>query len=568
MQKKFKYFARFEGAWPLHDLARKALQNCVRARKADEAAEKLAEEIDNSAKYERQDTRAHSKGKSQPEIASREEEEEEEGLDSDSDPDSDAQSHYGSDTADDSMEEEKEEEEEDQEAPPSPPKSRAKQVILAEVFDLDGLTEPLAQVAVKNTARSKVQTDDETESPTHKSVLVSKQAVSVLRTTKSMEEDTERAPAPGLKKAATAKNNKENTSPTKRKSGAREEEDDHEEPSRKKLKAADPPVGCASNNKPKITVLRISAKCPRNGCDEALPGLPGTNLTPYLQRLFEERQIQLDTPDKSRRTIKELEGRICARIRLENRRRQVVQHGRQMGWPLSLDLMAMVTFILGLETEILDLVTKAPELGCCVVFFGRDGLKNFAPAQVYSRAGYFGPKGKDVIIDTMARIFAPHFPQLKRHLVTTLSSIISSNSESFDAPAQGTLPEILSIYDFMDFVLLPHVTARMISDDMQVSLEDAQEIRTRSIEFGQLVYWDLQDPALLAVQEFNKAAAADEIARIRMQALSSPTRQYALRPNPDYDNDESPVATKVELEFSLLTALIPAFRSPEACKRK
>jgi hypothetical protein len=158
MQKKFKYFARFEGAWPLHDLARKALQNCVRARKADEAAEKLAEEIDNSAEYKRQDNCAHGKGKSQPEIASREQEEkeEEEGIDSDSDADSDAQSHYGSDTADDSMEEEGEEEEEEQEAPPSPPKSRAKQVILAEAFDLDGLTEPLAQVAVKNTARSKV----------------------------------------------------------------------------------------------------------------------------------------------------------------------------------------------------------------------------------------------------------------------------------------------------------------------------------------------------------------------------------------------------------------------------
>ncbi|KAJ7829936.1 hypothetical protein B0H14DRAFT_3716281 [Mycena olivaceomarginata] len=335
------------------------------------------------AEYKRQDNRAHGKGKSQPEIASREQEEkeEEEGIDSDSDADSDAQSHYGSDTADDLMEEEEEEEEEEQEAPPSPPKSRAK------------------QVAVKNTARSKVQTDDETEPPHTRSDIYS-MAVSIFRTTKSMEEDTERAPAPILKKAATAKNNKENTSPLKRKSETREEEDDYKELSRKKLKAADPPVGRASNGKPKITVLRIPAKCPRNGCDEVLPGLPGTNLTPYLQRLLEERQIQLDMPDKSRRTIEELEGRICARIRLENKRRQVVQHGRQMGWPLSLDLMAMVTFILGLGNRNPGLGHQAPELSCCVAFvnfvnaiggrihgFGRDGLKNFAPAQVYGRAG-------------------------------------------------------------------------------------------------------------------------------------------------------------------------------------
>ncbi|KAJ7303149.1 hypothetical protein DFH08DRAFT_977220 [Mycena albidolilacea] len=167
----------------------------------------------------------------------------------------------------------------------------------------------------------------------------------------------------------------------------------------------------------------------------------------------------------------------------------------------------MVTFILGLETEILDLVTKVPELGCCVAFvnfvnaiggriheFGRDGLKNFAPAQVYSRAGYLGPKGKDVIIDTMARMFSPHFPQLKENLLATILSIISTNGESFDPPAQGTLPEILLIYDFMEFVLLPHVTARIISDDMQLS--------------------------------------------------SSPPNKYALKPHPDY-NDESTVATRV-----------------------
>ncbi|KAJ7681701.1 hypothetical protein B0H14DRAFT_3908069 [Mycena olivaceomarginata] len=267
-------------------------------------------------------------------------------------------------------------------------------------------------------------------------------------------------------------------------------------------------------------------------------------------------QIQLDTPDNSRRTVEELEGRICARICSENKRIHVLKYGRQQGWSLSLDLMLIVTFIIGLETEILDLVTNGAELGSLCRFrelcewhwrkdpqFGRDGLKNFAPAQVYSR-GYFGPKGKDVIIETMARIFAPHFLQLKTHLVTTLSSIISSNRESFDAPALGTLPESLSIYDSMDFVLLPHITAHMISDDMQVSLEDAEEIRTRRIEFGQLVHWNLQDPALLAVQEFNKAAAADEIARIRKQALSSPPNKYTLRPNSDYDNDESPVATK------------------------
>ncbi|KAJ7807147.1 hypothetical protein B0H14DRAFT_3882117 [Mycena olivaceomarginata] len=441
----------------------------------------------------------------------KEELEEEEDMNSDSD--SDAQSCYGSDIADESMEEDEEEEEEEHELPPSPPKPRAKSAAT------NGLTQD--------------QEDDENVLPTNKGKLRSKGAVSVPPTTNNMDnedEEAERVPARVLKKAR--KTNKENVSPNKRKSETRPEEDEKQEPTQKKLKAAE---YLAPNDKPKITVLRILAKCPKNRCGEALPE---TSLSPYLRRLLEEQQIQLDTPDNSRRTVEELEGRICARICSENKCIHVLKHGCQQGWPLSFDLMLMVTFIIGLETEILDLVTNSAELGCCVAFvnfvnaiggriheFGRDGLKNFAPAQFYSRAGYFGPKGKDVIIETMARIFAPHFPQLKTHLVTTLSSIISSNRECFDAPAQGTLPEILSIYDFMDFVLLPHITAHMISDDMQVFLEDAEEIRTRSIEFGQLVHWNLQDPALLA-------------------ALSSPPDKYTLRPNPDHNNDQSPVATK------------------------
>jgi hypothetical protein len=118
MQKKFKYFARFEGAWPLHDLARKALQNCVRARKVDEAAEKLAEQNDDSLSSD-------SEGKNNRKEETREEE------DMNSDADSDSQSCYGSDVADESVEEgeeEEEEEEEEHEVPPSPPKPRAKSV--------------------------------------------------------------------------------------------------------------------------------------------------------------------------------------------------------------------------------------------------------------------------------------------------------------------------------------------------------------------------------------------------------------------------------------------------------
>ncbi|KAJ7829937.1 hypothetical protein B0H14DRAFT_2808617 [Mycena olivaceomarginata] len=93
----------------------------------------------------------------------------------------------------------------------------------------------------------------------------------------------------------------------------------------------------------------------------------------------------------------------------------------------------------------------------------------------------------------MARMFSPHFPQLKESLLATISSIISTNGD---------------------------------------------------IEFGQLVHWNLQDPALLAVQDFNKSEAIEKIAHIRTQLSSSPLNKYALKPHPDY-NDESIVATRV-----------------------
>ncbi|KAJ7690571.1 hypothetical protein B0H14DRAFT_2652329 [Mycena olivaceomarginata] len=465
MQKKFKYFARFEGAWPLHDLARKALQNCVRARKVDEAAEKLAEQNDDSLSTD-------SEGKNN----CKEEPEEEEDMNSDSD--SDAQSCYGSDVADESMEEDEEEEEEEHEVPPSPPKPRAKSVYFL-LHSCCGKEDCSIEVSYQTNGLTQDQEDDENVLPTNKVKYLlhgSKGAVSVPPTTNNMDdedEEAERVPARVLKKAG--KTNKENVSPNKicpnvhdrnvvirllqRKSETRPEEDEKQEPTWKKVKSVmylwntldlDHLSQTVAQDFPTQTVLRIPAKYSKNGCGEALPE---ASLSPYLRRLLEERQIHLGTPDNSRRTVEELEGRICARICSENKRIHVLKHGRQQGWPLSFDLMLILTFIIGLETEILDLVTNGAELGS-----------------------------------------------------TSLSGIDSKTLHLRNSiPVPGT---------------------RMISDDMQVSLQDAEEIRTRSIEFGQLVHWNLQDPALLAVQEFNKAAAADGIARIRTQALSSPPDNY------------------------------------------
>jgi hypothetical protein len=62
--KKHKFFRRFQGGWPIHDLAKKILQNAVASWKSDQAAEAKAEENDSEGWDE--DNQSHTAHKSKP----------------------------------------------------------------------------------------------------------------------------------------------------------------------------------------------------------------------------------------------------------------------------------------------------------------------------------------------------------------------------------------------------------------------------------------------------------------------------------------------------------------------
>jgi hypothetical protein len=47
--KKYTFFSRFQGGWPIRDLMKKMLQNSVNSLKADRRAEALAEEEDSNS---------------------------------------------------------------------------------------------------------------------------------------------------------------------------------------------------------------------------------------------------------------------------------------------------------------------------------------------------------------------------------------------------------------------------------------------------------------------------------------------------------------------------------------
>ncbi|KAJ7938674.1 hypothetical protein B0H13DRAFT_2301302 [Mycena leptocephala] len=270
--------------------------------------------------------------------------------------------------------------------------------------------------------------------------------------------------------------------------------------------------------------LVIPSICPPYGCGESLAA---GKISEQLKQRFQERTRLLSSSEDQRREVEMIEADICAQIAFEQKRIHLFKAGRKAGWPLSVDFMCMVTQILTIETELYDLATDGFSLKYCPAWrefssatdhklhtFAQDGCENFEYAILHGRAGYFGPQGKQVIVDTICRIFTPYFAETRRRLSNTISAIISADPHAFESETRTVRPaEVLPLELFIEFVLVPHVATRLIATDMCVSLSDAGNIRADSADFGDMFHWNIQHVAVTSIEDHNKAEALYQIAQ-------------------------------------------------------
>ncbi|KAJ7478822.1 hypothetical protein B0H11DRAFT_1916509 [Mycena galericulata] len=177
------------------------------------------------------------------------------------------------------------------------------------------------------------------------------------------------------------------------------------------------------------------------------------------------------------------------------------------------------------KEELLDLISDDYTLYNNVIWFdfvesidgnihkfgSTDDTDGFEGAKLRARCGYLGPQGAFLIMSTIGRIFAHSFPDLRRRLSRTIDRLIKDRPQDFDSPKPTLLPVIvLPIHHFMEFVLMPHIAARLIAEDMEVSYQQAVDIKNASGDFGEMFHWDLKNTHVQSLDQNNMQAAADE----------------------------------------------------------
>ncbi|KAJ7463066.1 hypothetical protein B0H11DRAFT_2285368 [Mycena galericulata] len=177
------------------------------------------------------------------------------------------------------------------------------------------------------------------------------------------------------------------------------------------------------------------------------------------------------------------------------------------------------------KEELLDLISDDYTLYNNVIWFdfvesidgnihkfgSTDDTDGFEGAKLRARCGYLGPQGAFLIMSTIGRIFAHSFPDLRRRLSRTIDRLIKDRPQDFDSPKPTLLPVmVLPIHHFMEFVLMPHIAARLIAEDMEVSYQQAVDIKDASGDFGEMFHWDLKNTHVQSLDQNNMQAAADE----------------------------------------------------------
>ncbi|KAJ6545559.1 hypothetical protein B0H19DRAFT_1167975 [Mycena capillaripes] len=255
--------------------------------------------------------------------------------------------------------------------------------------------------------------------------------------------------------------------------------------------------------------LDIPTTCPI--CPDSLPEV---NLSILL------------TPGHQARQLEQIDGDICGQITWEQKQDHLRRIGRKNGWPFSLDFNSIITQILVTRyvatiqvgtvlqhgSEILDLVSDEYELSKNGMgrFGGEEDPENYEYAKLRARCGYLGPQGAHLILSTICRIFAHSFADLRTKLSITVDRLIARQPKDFDHPRSGLRPAlVLPIEHFIEFVLIPHVAVCLIAEDMEVSYENALDIKDASADFGDMFHWDINTAQVQDLDQANIDAVGD-----------------------------------------------------------
>ncbi|KAJ7461289.1 hypothetical protein B0H11DRAFT_2312751 [Mycena galericulata] len=270
-------------------------------------------------------------------------------------------------------------------------------------------------------------------------------------------------------------------SPQKRKRPDTPQEDPARPIKKKKLgKDSDPP-SLAPTTRVDIPVI-----CPGNYCKDVVP----TDLPPSVLALFAQK-----------RDI------ICQAIKTEIVHSRHLTEAKEAGWPISIDFDDLPPRISALFPSLSTLLSDSTVLARSPVwnkFLARIGFKVFAFSRSSNRfdignlgCGYFGPKGQNIIESTLQALSKnDDQDKLSNDLYATLSQLLDTPKpwDQYDETSN-----LISPRKFSKFILVPHIAAWLIAEDLEISMNDAVEVLINSNEYGRLFNGDLPEKVDIVV---------------------------------------------------------------------
>ena len=171
-----------------------------------------------------------------------------------------------------------------------------------------------------------------------------------------------------------------------------------------------------------------------------------------------------------------------------------------------------------------------------------------------------GPQGERLISSTICQVLSPSREQHERRLSRTINKMISAHPEEYDSPPETMRPaQVLSIWDFIQFILVPHVATLLIADDMDIRYGQAVDMKDRSNDFGDMFNWDVDDPELVdllraKINEENIQLEPSSASKSRHQAITpslhikslsvNTSLTHSVAPNPSGTAIEPPKASR------------------------
>ncbi|KAJ7602332.1 hypothetical protein FB45DRAFT_1107473 [Roridomyces roridus] len=253
-----------------------------------------------------------------------------------------------------------------------------------------------------------------------------------------------------------------------------------------------------------LTWDQLPANCPDPDCPDLMPDICNEKIL----TLYNKRRSLIFAGGDTGRGVGLATLELCLAISQENQKPELLKLAMEQGWPVTIDWESVPRRVLDLSGQLLQMIQDIDTLenspiwlafinnigGQIFAFSDSSKQIHYPSALAGRRCGYYGAKGEFLIQSTVMRILAGNEEDLSNMLCDTVDEIVKNDLTSFDD--YDPTSNLISLKDFVSFLLVPFAATLLIAEDQGASMEDAMEIRESSARFGLAMHPEEDDDVI------------------------------------------------------------------------